>query len=451
MLRIEIGQGVTLSNINQKIYEKVLGDLTLKNPDYEEAKKKGRYIPVSMSKYISYWEYNENNDSIWFPRGYLYEFKEWLKQNKIPFKISDNTLVLKRIKIPFKGKLRKYQAEAARSIKKLPIGVLEAATGSGKTVIGINMITERKQPTLIIVHSKELLYQWQESIKKFLNYDCGLVGDGQFIIRPITVGIINSVRNKIDSLINKFGHVICDEIHKIPSSTWSTTLQDFPARYYLGLSATVYRHDGLTKIIFLNIGPKLHSVDSKMLHKIGAVLKPTVKKVPTNFRFVYRDNYSAMIKGLVNDQARNNLLISTIYADYRKNKDNVLIISDRKEHCKLLQSMLFSKGLKSELLTSSVSKKARKKIVSDLLSGKCNILIATSSLIGEGFSADSLTTLHLTTPIKAKGKVTQIVGRILRPQKGKKPRIYDYRDNEVNILRYQGFARDKVYKELWEV
>jgi small basic protein (TIGR04137 family) len=137
---------------------------------------------------------------------------KWIKQNNYEVKIIDKTLLLPKIDIKFHGKLREYQELAVNEmVNRYPVGVLEANTGAGKTVIATGIIAKRKQPTLIIVHSKELLYQWQEAIKTFLHYDCGLLGDRKNDIKDITVGIINTVKNKIDELTPRFGMVICDE------------------------------------------------------------------------------------------------------------------------------------------------------------------------------------------------------------------------------------------------
>ena len=92
----------------------------------------------------------------------------------------------------------------------------------------------------------------------------------------------------------------------------------------------------------------------------------------------------------------------------------------------------------------------RKKIVGEVKDNKVQVLIATVSLIGEGFDAPGLHALILGSPIKFEGRLIQVCGRVLRPEDDKYPRIYDFRDPLVDDFKYQGFARDKVYrKEGW--
>ena len=118
-------------------------------------------------------------------------------------------------------------------------------------------------------------------------------------------------------------------------------------------------------------------------------------------------------------------------------------------HCKEIARILQSIGIKSHVLHGGVAKSERKAIVEDVKAGKCKVLIATLSLIGEGFDAPNLCTLHVTTPIKFEGRLIQTVGRILRPEKGKIPRVFDYRDENIKVLRYSGFARNRIYKKEW--
>jgi superfamily II DNA or RNA helicase len=444
MVTLQIGLGVTAHNLPKEAIKKIQKNLTFENPEYNSAMKQGRYIPAGLSSHIELFQLE--GSTAWFPRGYVYFLRNWLKENNYETQVDDRTLYLKPLELKFLGELRPYQTEAVRDMLTYPIGVLEAATGAGKTASAIYLIYKRKQPTLVIVHSKELLYQWKDQIKKFLGVECGLIGDGKFDIQPITVGIINTVNKRISELTNHFGHIIVDETHKCAAKTYMDILQEFPARYYLGLSATMYRRDGLGNTIFACIGPKKHKVNKEMLQDIGAILVPEIYRVPTDFTYFFQNDYSSMIKVLTHDHKRNMLICSKIQADFNKYKEPIIIVSDRKNHCEMIQKMLSNTYMiEAEMLTGSLNKKDRTEIVKRLRNGKCKIVIATTNLISEGFDLPELNALFITTPIKFGGKVTQLIGRIRRPSEHSNPRIYDFRDNNVNVLKYSGFARDRVY------
>jgi superfamily II DNA or RNA helicase len=389
-----------------------------------------------------------SNDIYWVPRGYTFYMTRWFRNKGIPFKVLDYTQTLPSLNLKFSGENREYQEKAIQDMLSYPTGVLVASTGSGKTVMACRIIAKRQQPTLIIVHSKELMNQWRDSIKKFLGIKCGQVGDSRIDIMPITVGIINSVRTRTSELDKYFGHVICDECHRISASTWSDTLQDFSAKHYLGLTATPFRKDGLGNAIFASIGPKLHTVSKEVLHDIGAVLKPKIYCIPTDFTYLWTNDYSTMMSELTQDEARNQLIIEQIQADYARFKEPILIVSDRKKHCETLSEML---GIDNRVLTGSTPKYEREGIVNDIKNKRCPILISTIQLVGEGFDLPELSALFLTTPIKFSGRILQVAGRILRPSEGKVPRIYDFRDDYVDVLKYSGYNRDRIYKKQWGI
>lgn len=451
MIKLLVRKGVHVFSPPIDVRRKVEKDLTFDNPLYVNAKRFGKYASSTLEPKLKFFSYDANKDVLYIPRGYMFYILKYIKEQGYEFEIQDSTTLLPQINVEFKGELREYQEEALRDIRKYPVGVLESGTGSGKTVMGIAMIAARKQPTLIIVHTKELLNQWNERIQQFLGVKPGLIGGGKCDIQPITVGIVQSVQNRIGDLKDKFGHIICDEVHRCPASTWTDVLSQFSARYYLGLSATAFRSDGLSHAIYAFIGPKIHTVSRETLHDIGAVLKPEIYRIPTRFNFHYTGDYSSMVSALVDDSARNRLIAETIASDIKQHGSSVLIASDRVQHCLDMQTVLESLQIKSEVLVSGCSKKEREQIVKDVDSGKCKVLLSTISLIGEGFDASNLHALFITTPIKFSGRLLQIVGRVLRPEKGKTARVYDFRDDNVKPLRESGKKRDTVYRHQWGV
>ena len=212
------------------------------------------------------------------------------------------------------------------------------------------------------------------------------------------------------------------------------------------MSATPFRQDGLGNAIFASVGPRLHKVDKEYLHQQGAVLKPEVITIETRFSYAFADDYSKMLSALTEDEARNTLILQKIVQDYEKNRESILVVSDRKKHCEKLSETL---RIGNRVLTGSTKKSEREEIVEDLRSGKVKVLFSTIQLVGEGFDVPGLSALFITTPIKFSGRVIQVVGRILRPSKGKKPRVYDFRDNRINVLYWSGIGRDRIYKKQW--
>jgi len=100
-------------------------------------------------------------------------------------------------------------------------------------------------------------------------------------------------------------------------------------------------------------------------------------------------------------------------------------------------------------MTGDTKQKDRITIVDDLENGKVSVLIATGQLIGEGFDCKKLSSLFIATPMRFAGRVTQYIGRVLRPSPGKNTAsIYDYVDVNVEQLVKASKSRAATYRKM---
>ncbi len=426
-LTLTVGNEARLTGASSSLIAAIKEQLTLDNPEYRDAQKYGRWIGKRLKPLLHF--YRLEGDAIHFPRGYARHAvllcRKFMRQGPV---IVDQRQELPPITLSFAKELRPYQQAALTDILGHEFGVLEAGTGSGKTVVALAAIAARHQPTLVLVHTKELLHQWAERVRTFLGVEPGLIGDGHYDIRPITIAIVNSARNHLDELPARFGQLCVDECHRVPASLFTDVVTAFSCRYMLGLSATAFRRDGLTKLIYMYLGDRVHQVDTHHLHATGAVLQPEFIQRPTEFRYVYRGNYQALMKALTRNTARNELIVADIAKESAASEGTILVVSDRVQHCEELARLLEKEGLAAAVLTGKTPADERAELVEAIQQGRVKILVSTVQLIGEGFDCPNLTTLFLTTPIKFTGRLLQVVGRILRPAADKTPRVYDYVD-----------------------
>lgn len=442
---VKVSNRTEVVNIPDGIKRYIHKVMTLDNPKYQEALKYDRWLG-DLEPEIKLYE--ETEDSIIFPRGWTRNCIELLKENGVQFEIQDNRRTLETISLSFQGSLRPYQKAAVKDALQRDFGVVSAATGSGKTIMALAVIAQRGQPTLILCHTKELLYQWRDRIESFLGIEPGLIGDGKFKIQPISVGVINTARKHLDELPLYFGQIIVDECHRTCSAMFTEVVQAFDCRYMLGLSATPYRRDGLTRLIYLTLGDKVHQVDSKELRNNGATLSPEVIRRETSFRYAYEDDYQEMLTALTEDQDRNQLIVNDVIRQSKKGNEVCLVVSDRVAHCQALADMLDNAGLWIEVLTGQTPKRERERIVQDVQTGRVDVLISTVQLLGEGYDCKKLSSLFLASPIKFKGRLLQVVGRILRPADGKRPIVFDYQDVRVGVLKHQAKCRECALSEV---
>ena len=278
--------------------------------------------------------------------------------------------------------------------------------------------------------------------------DPGLIGDGHFNLQPMTIAIINSAKKHLTELPQHFGQIIVDECHRCPSTMFTDVVKEFDCYYSLGLSATPYRRDNLTKLIYWYLGDPAHRVDAQDIHSTGAVLRPEISRRETGFTYRYRDDYSTMLTALTWDEARNRQIVDDIVTEAGQISGTILVVSDRVAHCETLTEMLDERHIKAELLTGRTPAPERSRIVAEAREEKLNVLISTIQLVGEGFDCHGLHTVFLTTPIKFSARLLQVIGRIMRPAPGKKPKVIDYVDSQVGVLARAARSREETYEGL---
>jgi superfamily II DNA or RNA helicase len=453
LLTITIKENLRLQNVPPALMKMLVEKLQFLNPKWLENERMGRWNR-GTPKLLKFYD-RVGPDGLWIPRGYIRHLIHMCRRQDIKLRIDDQRRMLTPMNFNFKGRLKPFQKIAVEAMLAKDFGTLSSATGSGKTVMALYIIARRKQPSLIIVHTKELASQWVERIETFLGIASeavGFIGGGRKVIgEKITVALVQSLYKCAEEVAENIGFLLVDECHRCPSRTFTEAVSCFDSQFMLWLSATPYRRDQLSKLIFWHLGDMHHQVDKSRLIETGDVLPAKVIFRETNFatRLDPVNEYSRMLAELAADTQRNLLIASDITAEAARNTGVCLILSDRKAHCENLQALLrYRFRLQSELLTGDIDVAERKKVLERLNQGKVRILIATGQLIGEGFDCKHLTTLFLATPIKFSGRLLQYLGRVLRPATGKQyARVFDYVDVNVETLKKAANARRRVYQK----
>lgn len=384
-------------------------------------------IPKSPIKPESFPIYLESPEKIYVPRYY------GINKYGIPdIKIDKG----KEINVIFNGELRDYQKNIVNKfiehVTKTDIiggGLIDLPCGRGKTVIAIKILTLLKRKTLIIVHKGFLLNQWIERIKEFCpNAKIGLI-QGQIIDiedKDIVIGMLQSLSLKEypQDQFKSFGLTIFDECHHISSETFSRAMQKIVTQYSLGLSATMNRKDGLTKVFKLFLGEIVYKEkredDGNVLVK--AIYYKNNDDEFNTIEYDFRGNpkYSTMISKISDFNNRSEFLIKIIENEFILNNDQqILFLAHRKsllnyifkalEHRNIASVGYYIGGMKEKDLKESETKK---------------VILATYQMAEEGLDIKTLSTLLLSS---SKTDIVQAVGRILRI-KHKNPLIIDIVD-----------------------
>ena len=217
------------------------------------------YIPKSIIQTYPFPIYRESKNKFYLPR--FYGIDHFMKDPPLKIKKGES------ININFNGKLRDYQERIVNKyvdyVKDEGGGLLEIDTGMGKTIMALNIISKLNVKTLIIVHKEFLVDQWIERIQEFLpEASIGKIQGKKIDIegKSIVIGMLQSLSMKSYDLdtFDSFGFTVIDEVHHLGAEVFCQALFKIVTRYVLGLSATMDRKDGLTKVFKMFIGDIIH-------------------------------------------------------------------------------------------------------------------------------------------------------------------------------------------------
>lgn len=377
--------------------------------------------------------YQETENVLRIPRFYGIRFLGLPKIYKIPDGISIN--------ISFNGTLKDelHQVRAVETtinqIRQTGGALLSLPTGYGKTSCALYIACVLKRKTLIIVHKTVLLDQWKERIQQFIpEASIGIVKQNKVDVegKDIVIGMLQSISLKEYNLERyNFGFVIIDETHHICSKLFSQSMFRICPKYVLGLSATPQRKDGLTKVLFW------------FLNEISFY----VEREESNCSVQIYDSgfetdeiiFTRIINEMVLNEERNQYIID-MTNKFKDENRNILILSDRRNHCEILQTKISNSGLYLG---------GMKKCDLAYNEQHCQVLLATYSLAAEGLDIPRLDTLILATP---KGDVVQACGRILRETPGKlnNPYILDIVD-DIPLCKKLFQRRKRYYKKSFQL
>jgi superfamily II DNA or RNA helicase len=437
------------ANLSPALVSFLRDSLNFVNSEYIIKKKLGKN---TFGTEVYFRMLEERDGFVIVPRGFVRELLLYCKAKHIPYQLNDERKKLKEVHYLFKGSLYDYQKAAVDTATKKEMGIIVAPPGSGKTIIGLSIIAQKRQPTLIIVHRKQLFDQWIERIQSFLGIAEPFIGKivqgQQKIGAHITVAMIQSLAgiNASNEIFKSFGTIIIDECHHVPAKTFRQVISNFHCYYLYGLTATPIRKNNDEKLIFIHIGEVIHEMklptqNNAAAKKVSVIIRETELLVPFDYK---TDKAETLLQILIHDSSRNRLIMDDIISEINTGK-KVLVLTERKAHIQTLYQYLKTKF---EVITiSGEDPESAKKIkFSQINSGNFQILISTGQFLGEGTDIPSLDCLVLAYPFSFEGKMIQYLGRVQRTEAT--PVIYDYRDIHVDYLEKLFRQRSRYYQRL---
>lgn len=488
-MKLEISNALILdlSDLDEVVVSALKKHFRVKSPEYEKSNNKRDFS--ESEKYIKMYEISDNK--LYLPRGVMDEIEMILYDYGINFdedvEIVDNRLLLEELDFPEpKFELFPHQKKISTLGYRLSQGTFQAGCGSGKTIALLGLIAKCRQPALVLVPDKSLQKQWLENVQNVFGFKykerhadyIGLIGDGMYDYKNkyIVIATVQTIYMHLDDaeLFNSFGFVCMDECHLCGAMSFRTSIHLFPAYYRYGATATLFRNDNLGSFIEDYVGRCFYRVTDKQLENNDLLIKPKMRKIPTNFRYTpnykYQNWYMYMINKLVRDSARNKLIVANI-VKMSVNTDKVaLIVATRVEHCVILAQLIQKQcpKVKMGILVGddidlrklncenievyNVESRARK--------GELDLVFGVNK-VKTGLDIPCLEDVHIVAPYKSQVITTQVVGRVMRPcdcfgkyetKSQKEAHVYDYVDIHVDVLNNQyNEWRKPIYEERCEI
>lgn len=356
-------------------------------------------------------------------------------------------------------------------------GVIQVATGGGKTRIAAKIIQLLKVRTVFLVNQKELMQQTINELTEMLGVKIGQVGGGKCDIQPVTVATIQTIAIacgeggsstdadvditrlvEIRMMMYNAECVIIDECHTAPSNTARTAVFAADnAVCIVGLSASPWRDDGTDILIEAICGPVVVKISASELIELGWLVQPeiTIHQMPMPDEMTKdhtnKTRFDKLYKAWVVTDVKRNAHIRKLCLQHVFQKQVVIVLVKFVEHGERLQAILPN----SMFLHGTLSKKKREAILADVKSGTTRILIATS-LADQGLDIPVASVVILAGGGKSSTKALQRIGRVLRTTTGKntldpdyegktKAWVHDIVDQHPTMKRHY-YARNKIYK-----
>jgi len=301
--------------------------------------------------------FNEKQDTPGVPPALMKDLQRELLSKGIylEYKPVENQIEFEKIKYDWneKIKLRPYQQMIVDNAVKKGQGVVQVATGGGKTEIATRLIHDIQKPAVFFVHTKDLFNQAKSRIAKNLKLNEGEIGEIKAGAvkkskNGVTVAMIQSIssilaaptlsqairkiekeirqlkgeenkderealkqqlaelkkmtpaefekkKNDLNEILNNTGIAIFDECQHIPARTFYRVARSLRTDHVYGLSATPWRDDGLTAVIHAGLGGIVYPrINSKYLIDEGYLVKPEIY-----FAQVYDDKLYPILKKIL--------------------------------------------------------------------------------------------------------------------------------------------------------
>ena len=507
-VRIDSAISIDRAYLTSQVQMAITSRLTRSNPEYEKRKRYGRWVG-NQHRLLKFYDLTDHEIRI--PRGSLNLVRRTLSNYGITPEWETSGVTSRtagEVSIDdFNVSLRKYQKECVHGMLKGVQGIVQMPCGAGKTTTAAVAMLSSGEPSLVLVHTEDILNQWVETITRLTAGTKPRIIQGKRSnVKPLKSGEVavamvqtltrmkkskgkDSYRQyQLMDLLDSVGALVTDEAHHVPAMQWKAIVDRCPARFRWGLTATPNRADGLGFMLTMLMGPKLFEISTDELIDRGYLQRPKIIPVdsgwgPSEKHYTYtikcpycdnqmitshrRHSMDGSICTLCNEHISHQVDTDKGRLNYAKavtssstdatrianvcriakaasdDGRTTLILVPRKAAAYRLVRMLDAMGVNAVAVTGDDKKLIREQRLNDVRNGRTEVIIATQ-LADEGLDLPSLDCEINTSAGKDKGKAKQRVGRTLRIG-GRQPLVFELVDH--GEFKSQWEKRRKSYQQ----
>ena len=325
---------------------------------------------------------------------------------------------------------RDYQIEAARSVlgdgkPGTGYGVVALPCGSGKTIVGMVIMSLLKTNTLILTTNVAAVHQWIDELLDKTELSREQIAEysgGSKSVAPVTIATYQVITWRPDSESDfphfrlfrerAWGLIIYDEVHLLPAPVFRVTAE-LQALRRLGLTATLIREDGAEDAVFSLVGPKRYDVPWKDLESKGWIAEAVCTEIrldlPENLKIPYavappREKYRI---------ASENPLKEDIVAQLIENHgdDQILVIGQY-----ISQLNALARLLKAPLITGKTPNAERERIYGSFKRGEVRVIVVSRVANFAIDLPDASMAVQVSGSFGSRQEEAQRLGRIIRPK-----------------------------------
>ena len=439
------------ASLSPLVERKINERLVFTNPDYELRHARGDWIG-SIPPQINC--IRRSGGQFLLPRGFLDHLIEICKKTNQPYRVVDRRRLLDLVPIEFHGQLKEYQQEAAEAVLEMDFATLVGGPKSGKTIVALYTIAQRRQPTLILIPNLALLDSWLTKIENFLQMPAGEVGlivnGTKRIGKVITVAHTGEIARHWRQVRDQIGAVILDECQRCPSRIFTQLMTNFDTHYMLGLTTSTQRRDRLSRLIYYYVGDIAYTINERDAREGRGIIQAQVVARVTDFQYDYgsRADFDPMLHALMSDAQRTQLIINDIAAEMQQDPQPILVLSGGEEQDEILKAELGRRGIEvitytkgpEELSEEDGDEDEELEVDAPRIcpgDGSPAVVLVSPQMFVRYSRSLAVRVLVLAVPLYFRGRMAYAIRNLYCSSNGNetgKLKIYDYVDQKVALL-----------------